>query len=91
MDGGGSMLPTEVSHITPGEAREGCRLACQVKVKQDMKIELDEEIFSIRKWTCKVRSNHNVATFIKELVLELPEGESVQSKPGAGRREPGRR
>ncbi len=82
LDGGGSMLPTEVSHINPGEAREGCRLACQVKVKQDMKIELDEEIFSIRKWTCKVRSNHNVATFIKELVLELPEGESVPFRAG---------
>ena len=82
LDGGGSMLPTEVSHINRGEAREGCRLACQVKVKQDMKIELDEEIFSIRKWRCKVRSNHNVATFIKELILELPAGESVPFKAG---------
>lgn len=82
LDGGGSMLPTEVSHINRGEAREGCRLACQVKVKQDMKIELDEEIFSIRKWRCKVRSNHNVATFIKELILELPTGESVPFKAG---------
>ena len=82
LDGGGSMLPTEVSHINPGEAREGCRLACQVKVKQDMKIELDDEVFSIRKWTCKVRSNHNVATFIKELILELPKGESVPFRAG---------
>ena len=82
LDGGGSMLPTEVSHINRGEAREGCRLACQVKVKQDMKIELDDEVFSIRKWRCKVRSNHNVATFIKELVLELPDGDSVPFKAG---------
>ncbi len=82
LDGGGSMLPTEVSHINPGEAREGCRLACQVKVKQDMKIELEEEIFNVRKWQCKVRSNRNVATFIKELILELPDGESVPFRAG---------
>ena len=81
-DGGGSMLSTEESHISRGESREGCRLACQVKVKQDMKIELPAEIFDIRKWRCKVRSNHNVATFIKELVLELPEGESVPFRAG---------
>ena len=82
LDGGGSMLPTEVSHINSGEAREGCRLACQVKVKQDMKIELDEEVFNVRKWECKVRSNQNVATFIKELILELPKGESVPFRAG---------
>jgi len=82
LDGGGSMLPTEVSHINSGEAREGCRLACQVKVKQDMKIELEEEVFSVRKWECKVRSNENVATFIKELILELPAGESVPFRAG---------
>ena len=76
------MLPTEESHISRGEAREGCRLSCQVKVKQDMKIELEPEIFSVRKWKCKVRSNHNVATFIKELILELPEGESVPFRAG---------
>ena len=81
-DGGGSMLSTEESHISRGESREGCRLACQVKVKQDMKIELPAEIFDIRKWKCKVRSNHNVATFIKELVLELPEGEAVPFRAG---------
>lgn len=81
-DGGGAMLPTEEGHISRGEAREGCRLSCQVKVKQDMKIELEAEIFSVRKWTCKVRSNHNVATFIKELILELPEGESVPFRAG---------
>ena len=81
-DGGGAMLPTEEGHISRGEAREGCRLSCQVKVKQDMSIELEPEIFSVRKWTCKVRSNHNVATFIKELILELPEGESVPFRAG---------
>jgi Na+-transporting NADH:ubiquinone oxidoreductase subunit F len=81
-EGGGALLPTEAGHINRGEAREGCRLSCQVKVKGDMKIELPPEVFSVRKWTCKVRSNHNVATFIKELVLELPEGEAVPFKAG---------
>jgi len=82
LEGGGAMLPTETSHITRGEAREGVRLSCQVKVKQDIKIELPPEIFSVRKWQCKVRSNHNVATFIKELVLELPAGEEVPFRAG---------
>ena len=81
-EGGGSLLPTETGHISRGEAREGVRLSCQVKVKEDMKIEVPAEIFSIRKWRCKVRSNHNVATFIKELVLELPEGEEVPFRAG---------
>jgi Na+-transporting NADH:ubiquinone oxidoreductase subunit F len=58
------------------------RLACQVTCKQDMKIEVPEEVFGVRKWTCKVRSNDSVATFIKELVLELPEGESVPFRAG---------
>ncbi|MEC9443375.1 MAG: NADH:ubiquinone reductase (Na(+)-transporting) subunit F [Myxococcota bacterium] len=80
--GGGSLLPTEVSHITRGEAKEGCRLSCQVKVKSDMEIEVEPEIFSVKKWTCKVRSNENVATFIKELVLEIPEGEEVPFRAG---------
>ena len=69
LEGGGAMLPTELGFINRGEAREGCRLSCQVKVKQDLKIEIPAEIFDVRKWTCKVRSNHNVATFIKELIL----------------------
>ncbi|MEE2960584.1 MAG: NADH:ubiquinone reductase (Na(+)-transporting) subunit F [Myxococcota bacterium] len=81
-EGGGAILPTEKAHISRGEQREGCRLACQVKVKNDMEIELEEEVFSIQKWTCKVRSNQNVATFIKELVLELPEGEDVPFRAG---------
>ena len=81
-EGGGAMLPTEVSHINRREAREGVRLSCQVKVKEDMKIEVPAEIFEVRKWDCTVRSNHNVATFIKELVLELPEGETVPFRAG---------
>ena len=90
-EGGGAMLPTETSHISRGEAREGCRLSCQVKVKQDMKIEVEPEVFDVRRWMCKVRSNHNVATFIKELILELPEGESVPSAPADTFRSPRRR
>jgi Na+-transporting NADH:ubiquinone oxidoreductase subunit F len=81
-EGGGAMLPTELSHISRGEAREGTRLSCQVKVKEDMKIEIPAEIFSVRKWECTVQSNHNVATFIKELVLDLPEGEAVPFRAG---------
>ena len=75
--GGGALLPTETSHVSRGEARDDVRLSCQVKVKQDMRIEIPAEVFSVRCWQCKVRSNHNVATFIKELVLELPAGEAV--------------
>ncbi len=81
-DGGGSMLPTELNHISRGEAREGCRLSCQVKVKGDMKIEIPAEVFSVRRWKCTVRSNRNVATFIKEFVLELPAGEEVPFRAG---------
>jgi Na+-transporting NADH:ubiquinone oxidoreductase subunit F len=80
--GGGALLPTETSHINRGEARRGTRLSCQVKVKQDMAIEVEPEIFDVRKWQCRVRSNRNVATFIKELVLELPEGEEVPFRAG---------
>jgi Na+-transporting NADH:ubiquinone oxidoreductase subunit F len=80
--GGGALLPTESGHISRGEAREGCRLSCQVKVKQDMEIEIPPEIFDVKRWKCTVRSNHNVATFIKELILELPEGEEVPFRAG---------
>jgi Na+-transporting NADH:ubiquinone oxidoreductase subunit F len=80
--GGGDILPTELSHITKREGREGMRLACQVTCKQDMNIHVPEEVFGVKKWKCKVRSNHNVATFIKELVLELPSGEAVPFKAG---------
>ncbi len=81
-EGGGDILATEKTHINKREAREGCRLSCQVAVKQDMKVEVPEEAFEIKKWECTVRSNNNVATFIKELVLELPEGEDVGFKAG---------
>lgn len=80
--GGGDILPTEQSHINKKEARDGDRLSCQVAVKQDMDIEVPPEVFETKKWKCKVRSNNNVATFIKELVLELPEGEAVGFKAG---------
>ncbi len=82
LEGGGAILPTEEGHISRGEAREGERLSCQVKVKNDLKIEIPAEIFDVKKWVCKVRSNDNVATFIKELVLELPEGEDVPFRAG---------
>lgn len=81
-EGGGDILPTERSLINRREAREGCRLSCQVTVKGDMKIEVPHEVFSIKKWDCTVRSNYNVATFIKELVLELPPGENVDFRAG---------
>ena len=80
--GGGAILSADMGLVTRGEAREGVRLSCQVKVKQDLRIVVPDEIFNIRKWTCKVRSNHNVATFIKELILELPEGEEVPFRAG---------
>ena len=81
-EGGGEILATETGHINKREAREGCRLSCQVAVKQDMVVEVPEEAFETKKWECTVRSNHNVATFIKELVLELPEGEDVAFRAG---------
>ncbi|OOF32537.1 NADH:ubiquinone reductase (Na(+)-transporting) subunit F [Salinivibrio proteolyticus] len=81
-EGGGDILPTELDHITKGEAREGERLSCQVAVKQDMKIELPEEIFGVKKWECEVISNDNKATFIKELKLRIPDGESVPFRAG---------
>ncbi len=81
-EGGGAVLPTERSHISRGEVRDGVRLSCQVKVKQDMEIELPAEVFDIRQWRCKVRSNYNVATFIKELILELPADEEVPFRAG---------
>jgi len=82
LEGGGAILPTETGFISRGEAREGVRLACQVKVKEDMKIEIPPEIFSVKRWTCKVRSNMSVATFIRELVVELPEGETLDFRAG---------
>ena len=77
-EGGGDLLPTEEGHITRGEAREDWRLACQVKVKENMRIEVSDEVFAAQKWECKVVSNHNVATFIKEFTVKLPEGEKLE-------------
>ena len=81
-EGGGDILPTETSLISKREAVGGDRLSCQVAVKQDLKIQVAEEVFGVKKWECTVRSNNNVATFIKELVLELPEGEHVEFQAG---------
>jgi len=82
LEGGGDILPTETSLINRKQAREGLRLSCQVKVKNDMRIHVPPEIFSVRQWKCRVRSNRSVATYIKELVLELPEGEDVPFRAG---------
>lgn len=80
--GGGEILPTELSHITKREAAHGERLSCQVSVKHNMDIEVEDEVFGIKKWECTVKSNNNVATFIKELVLELPKGEHINYRAG---------
>jgi Na+-transporting NADH:ubiquinone oxidoreductase subunit F len=80
--GGGEILPTETSHITKREAAEGERLSCQVTVRNNMEIEVEDDVFGVKKWECTVKSNHNVATFIKELVLELPEGEEIKYRAG---------
>lgn len=80
--GGGEILPTELSHISKKEAKEGWRLACQVNVKSSMDVELPEEIFGVKKWQCTVISNDNKATFIKELKLAIPEGEEVPFRAG---------
>ncbi len=82
LSGGGEILPTELGAMTRKEAKSGVRLACQVPVKQDMKIEVPAEVFDVKKWECTVVSNEAVATFIKELVLQLPPGEEVQFKAG---------
>ena len=80
--GGGDVLPTEMNHLTRKEAAEGMRLACQVKVRDNMTIGIPEEIFGIKKWGCEVISNYNVASFIKEFVVRLPEGESMDFQSG---------
>ncbi|MBE8717371.1 NADH:ubiquinone reductase (Na(+)-transporting) subunit F [Cellvibrio polysaccharolyticus] len=82
MSGGGSMLPTEETHFNKRQAREGWRLSCQTPVKQDMEIEVPEDVFGVKQWECTVESNPNVATFIKELTLRLPEGENVNFRAG---------
>jgi Na+-transporting NADH:ubiquinone oxidoreductase subunit F len=82
VEGGGAPLPTERSLLTRGDVLQGARLACQVKLKSDLKINLPAEVFNVRKWTCTVVSNESVADFIKELVLEVPEGETVSFTAG---------
>ena len=82
LEGGGMLLPTEASLINRREAGEGYRLSCQVAVKEDLRVELPREVFGVRRWTCRVRSNRSVSTFIKELILELPPGEDVAFRAG---------
>ncbi len=82
LEGGGDVLPTEESQLSRGDIKNHTRLACQVKVKNDLKIQIPEEIFNIQKFECTVRSNNNVATFIKELVLELPKGQHLDFQAG---------
>jgi len=80
--GGGDVLPTEMNHLSRKEVAENMRIACQVKVREDMEIRIPEEIFGIKKWECTVRSNYNMATFIKEFVVELPDGEILDFESG---------
>ena len=82
MEGGGSLLPTEATFINKRMAADGVRLACQVNVDQDLRIEVPEDVFGVNKWECTVRSNDSVSTFIKELVLELPQGETIDFRAG---------
>lgn len=82
ISGGGEALPTEAAVLARRELNAGTRLACQLAVKQSLSIEVPEEVFGVRKWRCRVRSNHNVATFVKELVLELPAGETLDFRAG---------
>ena len=82
LEGGGDLLPTEASHISKRMAAEGERLACQVNVDQDLRIQVPEDVFGVNKWECTVLSNDNVATFIKEFVLELPQGETIDFRAG---------
>ena len=83
LEGGGSILPTEVGFFTRRQIRDNWRLGCQVKVRGDLKIQVPEEVLGIRKWSCEVVSNHNVASFIKEFVVKLPEGEQLNFKSGS--------
>lgn len=80
--GGGDILPTELNHISRKEAADNMRLACQVKVRDNMEIGIPEEIFGIKKWECEVVSNYNVASFIKEFIVRLPKGETLDFEPG---------
>ena len=83
-EGGGDILPTETGHINRRDQKDHWRLSCQVKVKNDMKIKVSDEVFGIKKWECTVNSNYNVASFIKEFVVQLPEGEHLHFEAGEG-------
>lgn len=82
IEGGGSILPTETGYFTRKEQQNNWRLGCQVKIREDMKINVDPHIFGIKKWECEVVSNNNVATFIKEFVVKLPDGETLDFQSG---------
>ena len=82
LSGGGAILPTETSAISKREAEDHYRLSCMVAVKQDMRIQVPDEVFGVKKYECEVVSNHNVASFIKELVVKLPEGEEIDFRAG---------
>ena len=82
-EGGGDVLPTEQGHLSRKEQEEHYRLFCQVKVRNDMEIQIPEEVFGIQKWECTVESNDNIATYIKELVVKMPEGEKLKFKSGS--------
>ncbi|HCO68770.1 MAG TPA: NADH:ubiquinone reductase (Na(+)-transporting) subunit F [Dysgonomonas sp.] len=82
-EGGGEILPTEVGFFSRKQQQDHWRLGCQTKVKSDMKIQVPEEVFGVKEWECEVVSNNGVATFIKEFVVKLPEGEHLDFKPGS--------
>jgi len=82
LEGGGDILPTETGKLSRGQIKDNFRLSCQVPVKANIKIQVADEVFDIKKWECTVRSNNNVATFIKELILDLPIGENVDFRAG---------
>jgi Na+-transporting NADH:ubiquinone oxidoreductase, subunit NqrF len=83
IEGGGEILPTETVHFTRREIKDNWRLGCQVKVKNDISIKMPESILGVKKWECEVVSNNNVATFIKEFVVKLPNGEHLNFIPGS--------
>ena len=82
-EGGGNILPTEVGFFSRKQIKDHWRLGCQTKVKEDMVIRVPEEVFGVKSWECEVVSNNNVASFIKEFVVKLPEGEKLNFKPGS--------
>ncbi len=82
LEGGGQILPTETGFFTRKQQQDQWRLGCQVKIREDLKIEIPEEVLGVKKWECEVVSNHNVASFIKEFVVKLPAGETLNFKPG---------